>query len=318
MVDACSCELDLRINGKYRVGNKIGSGSFGDIYLSTNIITGGQVATKLESAHSENPQLKYESTVYKALAGSIGIPRIHWYGTTTDDTTECDYNAMVLELLGPSLEDLFNSCNRKFTLKTVLLLAEQMISRIEYIHSQYFVHCDIKPENFLMGIGQHEYLVNIIDFGLAKKYCDSHTRLHIPYKENQDLTGTVRYSSINAHAGVEQTRRDDLESLAYVLIYFLRGSLPWQDLEAMTKKQKYDRIMRKKSSTSIDSLCCGFPSEFGVFLNYARTLRFDAKPDYPYLRKLFHDLFLREGFQHDNHFDWSVQHDLHDDSNNLV
>ncbi len=168
-----------------------------------------------------------------------------------------------------------------------------------------------------MGIGKHEYVVNIIDFGLAKKFRDPHTYLHIPYRENQDLTGTARYSSINAHVGVEQARRDDLESLAYVLIYFLRGSLPWQDVEAMTKKRKHDKIKHKKLSTSVDSLCCGLPSEFGVFLNYARTLHFNAKPDYSYLRKLFRDLFLREGFQRDYHFDWSVEHDLHDDSTSL-
>ncbi|BEJ14113.1 hypothetical protein CspHIS471_0312870 [Cutaneotrichosporon sp. HIS471] len=293
--------MDLRVGGKYRIGKKIGSGSFGDIYLGVNIVSGEEVAIKLESVKAKHPQLEYESKVYKSLAGGVGVPFVRWYGT------ECDYNAMVLDLLGPSLEDLFNFCNRKFSLKTVLLLADQLISRVEYIHSRNFIHRDIKPDNFLMGIGKRGNQVNVIDFGLAKKYRDPKTHLHIPYRENKNLTGTARYTSINTHLGVEQSRRDDLESLGYVLMYFLRGQLPWQGLKAATKKQKYDRIMEKKMTTPTDILCRGFPNEFAIYLNYCRSLRFDDKPDYSYLRKLFRDLFVREGFQYDYVFDWSVQ-----------
>ncbi|ELU39904.1 CK1/CK1/CK1-D protein kinase [Rhizoctonia solani AG-1 IA] len=297
---ASSSRMDLRVGGKYRLGKKIGSG-LGDIYLGVNIISGEEVAIKLESVKAKHPQLEYESKVYKTLAGGVGVPFVRWFGT------ECDYNAMVLDLLGPSLEDLFNFCNRKFSLKTVLLLADQLISRVEYIHSRNFIHRDIKPDNFLMGIGKRGNQVNVIDFGLAKKYRDPKTHLHIPYRENKNLTGTARYTSINTHLGVEQARRDDLESLAYVLMYFLRGQLPWQGLKAATKKQKYDRIMEKKMTTPTDLLCRGFPNEFGIFLNYCRALRFDDKPDYSYLRKLFRDLFVREGYQYDYVFDWSVQ-----------
>lgn len=298
----------------------------GDIYLGINIISGEEVAIKLESVKAKHPQLEYESKVYKTLAGGVGVPFVRWYGT------ECDYNAMVLDLLGPSLEDLFNFCNRKFSLKTVLLLADQLvccvtrvyilfhslhllqISRIEYIHSRNFIHRDIKPDNFLMGIGKRGNQVNVIDYGLAKKYRDNRTHLHIPYRENKNLTGTARYTSINTHLGVEQARRDDLESLAYVLMYFLRGALPWQGLKAATKKQKYDRIMEKKMTTPTDLLCRGFPNEFGIFLNYTRALRFDDKPDYSYLRKLFRDLFVREGYQYDYIFDWSVQRNTQEDA----
>lgn len=158
-----------------------------------------------------------------------------------------------------------------------------------------------------MGIGKRGNQVNVIDFGLAKKYRDPKTHLHIPYRENKNLTGTARYTSINTHLGVEQSRRDDMESLGYVLMYFLRGSLPWQGLKAATKKQKYDRIMEKKMTTPTEYLCRGFPNEFAIYLNYCRSLRFDDKPDYSYLRKLFRDLFVREGFQYDYVFDWSVQ-----------
>ncbi|EAQ89733.1 casein kinase I [Chaetomium globosum CBS 148.51] len=241
--------MDLRVGNKYRIGRKIGSGSFGDIYLGTNIISGEEIAIKLESVKAKHPQLEYEARVYKSLAGGVGIPFVRWFGT------ECDYNAMVLDLLGPSLEDLFNFCNRKFSLKTVLLLADQLISRIE---------------------------------------------------ENKNLTGTARYASINTHLGVEQSRRDDMESLGYVMLYFCRGSLPWQGLKAATKKQKYDRIMEKKMTTPTDVLCRGFPNEFAIYLNYTRSLRFDDKPDYSYLRKIFRDLFVREGFQYDYVFDWTV------------
>lgn len=157
-----------------------------------------------------------------------------------------------------------------------------------------------------MGIGKRGNQVNVIDFGLAKKYRDPRTHLHIPYRENKNLTGTARYASVNTHLGVEQSRRDDLESLGYVLMYFCRGSLPWQGLKAVTKKQKYDRIMERKMTTSPEMLCRGFPPEFSLYLNYTRSLRFDDKPDYVYLRRLFRDLFVRDGFQYDYVFDWTM------------
>ncbi|XP_075409677.1 casein kinase I isoform X2 [Tenrec ecaudatus] len=292
--------MELRVGNKYRLGRKIGSGSFGDIYLGANIASGEEVAIKLECVKTKHPQLHIESKFYKMMQGGVGIPSIKWCGA------EGDYNVMVMELLGPSLEDLFNFCSRKFSLKTVLLLADQMISRIEYIHSKNFIHRDVKPDNFLMGLGKKGNLVYIIDFGLAKKYRDARTHQHIPYRENKNLTGTARYASINTHLGIEQSRRDDLESLGYVLMYFNLGSLPWQGLKAATKRQKYERISEKKMSTPIEALCKGYPSEFSTYLNFCRSLRFDDKPDYSYLRQLFRNLFHRQGFSYDYVFDWNM------------
>ncbi|KAF8111584.1 hypothetical protein N665_0074s0111 [Sinapis alba] len=293
--------MDLVIGGKFKLGRKIGSGSFGELYLGVNVQTGEEVAVKLESVKTKHPQLHYESKLYMLLQGGSGIPNIKWYGV------DGEYNVMVIDLLGPSLEDLFNYCNRKLSLKTVLMLADQIINRVEYMHTRGFLHRDIKPDNFLMGLGRKANQVYIIDFGLGKKYRDLQTHRHIPYRENKNLTGTARYASVNTHLGVEQSRRDDLEAVGYVLMYFLKGSLPWQGLKAGTRKQKYDRISEKKVSTPIEVLCRNQPSEFVSYFRYCRSLRFDDKPDYSYLKRLFRDLFIREGgYQFDYVFDWTV------------
>ncbi|QCE07597.1 casein kinase 1-like protein 10 [Vigna unguiculata] len=292
--------MDHVIGGKFKLGRKIGSGSFGELYLGVNVQSGEEVAVKLESVKTKHPQLHYESKLYMLLQGGTGIPHLKWFGI------EGDYNVMAIDLLGPSLEDLFNYCNRKLSLKTVLMLADQLINRVEYMHSRGFLHRDIKPDNFLMGLGRKANQVYIIDYGLAKKYRDLQTHKHIPYRENKNLTGTARYASVNTHLGVEQSRRDDLESLGYVLMYFLRGSLPWQGLKAGTKKQKYDKISEKKMLTPIEVLCKSYPSEFTSYFHYCRSLRFEDKPDYSYLKRLFRDLFIREGYQFDYVFDWTM------------
>ncbi|ESL07381.1 casein kinase 1 [Trypanosoma rangeli SC58] len=299
-----SMSVELRVGNRFRIGQKIGAGSFGEIFRGTNIQTGEPVAIKLEQVKTRHPQLAFEARFYRILnagGGVVGIPNILFYGV------EGEFNVMVMDLLGPSLEDLFSFCDRKLSLKTTLLLAEQMIARIEFVHSKSVIHRDIKPDNFLMGTGKKGHHVYIVDFGLAKKYRDPRTHQHIPYKEGKSLTGTARYCSINTHIGIEQSRRDDLEGIGYVLMYFLRGSLPWQGLKAHTKQEKYSRISERKQTTPVETLCKGFPAEFAAYLNYTRSLRFEDKPDYSYLKRLFRELFVREGYHVDYVFDWTLK-----------
>lgn len=142
------------------------------------------------------------------------------------------------------------------------------------------MHRDIKPDNFLIGVGKRQHYVYIVDFGLAKRYKDPKTGDHIPYKDGKSLTGTARYASLSTHLGVEQARRDDLECLGFVLIYFMLGTLPWQGLRAKTKQEKYDNIRDKKKETSIEELCQGLPKEFALYMRYCRELGFEDRPDY--------------------------------------
>ncbi|XP_018653013.1 LOW QUALITY PROTEIN: serine/threonine kinase [Schistosoma mansoni] len=240
--------MELRVGNKYRLGRKIGSGSFGEIYLGIDITNDEEVAIKLECVKAKHPQLQIEAKIYKLMQGGVGIPCLKWSGT------EGDYNVLVIQLLGPSLEDLFNFCGRRFKLKTVLLLADQTITRVEYIQNKNFIH---------------------------------------------------------------RTSSSRMESLGYVLMYFLRGSLPWQGLKAGTKRQKYERISEKKMQTPVEVLCEGYPVEMAVYLNYCRGMRFDNEPNYSYLRNLFRGLFQREGFTYDFIFDWNLLKFSGNDQNSM-
>jgi casein kinase 1 len=196
-------------------------------------------------------------------------------------------------------------CRRKFSLKTVLIIADQLLYRVEYLHSKGFVHRDIKPDNLLVGSTRNSSTVYMIDFGLAKQFRDLKTQEHVPYREGKCLTGTACYASINAQAGLEQSRRDDLEGVGYVLMYFNRGQLPWQGIRTATKEEKYEKVLECKRATSTETLCKGFPEAFAAYLSHCRALRFEDMPDYAYLRRLFKDPFIREGFVRDGLFDWS-------------
>lgn len=289
-----------------RVIRKIGSGNFGDIYLGWDQEKEQDVAIKLEQLKSRAPQLHLEYKFYRIIAVSgkpVGFPHVHHFGTAGK------YNAMVLDLLGPSLEDLFDLCHRRFSVKTVCLIAHQLINRFEFIHSKSYIYRDVKPENFLIGRKETNppdttKTVYCIDFGLAKEYINRDTDEHIPYKEHKSLTGTARYMSINTHQGKEQSRRDDLESLGHMFLYFLRGSLPWQGLKADTLKERYQRIGDVKMATAIDVLCKDCPAQFGEYLRYARALEFTQKPDYGYLRELFNQVMKAEGTVDDGCYDW--------------
>jgi len=286
------------IGGVYSLGRKLGCGSFGHVYLVVNSQTGQEYAAKVEMSGTKNPMIPYEAKLLRRLQGATGFPSLYYWGEEAST-----YNVMVMDLLGPSLKDLFYMCRQKFSVKTSLLLADQMIFRIEYLHSKGFVHRDIKPENFLVE-GRRASVLYMIDFGLVKRYRSAKTQTHIAYRDGKSLTGTARYASINAHIGIQQSRRDDVEAVGYVLIYFLQGGLPWQQLQTENKDEKYKKIMEAKKATPLEELCKGLPEVFTSYMHYCRGLEFEDKPDYAYLRRTFKEAFLSESFVDDGKFDW--------------
>ncbi|KAI9344870.1 kinase-like domain-containing protein [Obelidium mucronatum] len=293
------------IGTHYKVGKKIGEGSFGVIYEGLNMLNNVPIAIKFEPRKSDAPQLRDEYKTYRLLANSVGIPSAYYFGQ------EGLHNVLCIDLLGPSLEDMFDLCHRKFSVKTTCMVAKQMITRVQTLHEKNLIYRDIKPDNFLIGPTHPHPASNVymVDFGMAKQYRDPKTKVHIPYREKKSLSGTARYMSVNTHLGREQSRRDDLEALGHVFFYFLRGSLPWQGLKAATNKQKYEKIGEKKQTTPIKELCEGHPEEFSIYQNYARDLKFDEQPDYEYLRGLFNKVLAKNGFIDDGVYDWMTELD---------
>ncbi|KAH9460058.1 hypothetical protein MJO28_004281 [Puccinia striiformis f. sp. tritici] len=281
----------------YRFIKRIGNGAFGEIYLGIDLKTNQEVAIKVESIDSKDPQLKNEAKIYSILKGAVGFPSLRWIGIGSR------YTALVMDLLGCSLDRQL-SARGKFSLKSVLMLADQMLVRLEQLHSAGFVHRDIKPGNFVMGRGSSSHIVHMIDFGLSCRYRTDDYQ-HIPYTEGQPLVGTACYSSICTHLGIQQTRRDDLESLCYMLISFLTGTLPWLGIRAESKLEKHQIMAERKIRTPLDKLCKSLPEEFIFFLTYIRALRYKDRPDYEHIRKMFRNLFIRKGYRLDMCFDWS-------------
>lgn len=286
------------VASRYRLEYKIGAGSFGQIYYAEDMESGFPVAIKTESVDCTVPQLTYESKLYSYMSGSTNVPRIYWFGV------QGGKNHMVIDLLDSSLEDYFREYNCRFSLKTVLMLVDQMISCVEFLHKKNFIHRDIKPDNFVMGRGFDSNKIYIIDFGLAKKYRNTSTHAHIPYCEGKSLTGTARYASVNSLRGCEQSRRDDMESLGYVWVYLLKGRLPWMGLDTRDKNHRYDRIAECKAKTSIEDLCTGLPDEFVEYLEQVRSLKFTEEPNYTGYKEMFKRLFRRLGYVYDYEYDW--------------
>ena len=289
--------VEIRVGGRYRLGKKIGTGAFGEIFEGTDIFDNSSVAIKLEHNSVKYPQLLFEAKLLKSIP-STGIPVMHWFGIAGE------YNAMVMDLLGQNLEDLYNYCAKNFSLKTIIMIIIQMIERLKHVHDNHYIHRDIKPENFLIGKESTEKTIYLIDFGLAKRYRDEYTQIHIPLKENRNLTGTARYASCNAHNGLEQSRRDDMESIAYVILYFFRKKLPWQGLKCKDKNEKHAKIKELKMSITPEKLFEGIPKEFADYLTMVKKLGFEDEPAYKSYIQMFNKLFKAKEFEMDYIYDW--------------
>ena len=284
---------------KYTCVKKLGKGSFGSIYQA--VYGKEEYALKFEDRKKNNDLLQNEAAIMNYLK-EPNIPIVKSYGFTSS------YNILVMQLLGRDLEHHFKK-RKKFSVKTVCMLGFQMINILENIHEKHILHRDIKPENFVMGLNQNSKIVYLIDFGLAKKYRSMSTLIQYPLTLKKKFTGTARYASINALKGYEHSRRDELESLGYIFIYFLKGKLPWQNIKVKDKEEKFKKILQKKLEISSNELCSGIPKEFEIFLEYVKNLKYDEKPDYNMLKDLLYKIMKDGNYKNDYIYDWTFLDD---------
>ena len=268
----------ISVGNNYKLIKKIGKGSFGEVYLATDR-DGEEYACKIENNGSKN-RLKSESLIYKrcSIKKLVCVPTVYKYIETPE------YNLLIMQLLGKSLNCIFEDCGGQIDIGTVMKIGVNIIDHLEKIHRIGIIHRDIKPNNFMFGIDEHSSDLYVMDFGLSKKWYTGGD--HIEFKVGRSMIGTARYASLNIHNGTEPSRRDDLESVGYMLVYLNKGSLPWQGLKKKTKENPIDKIWDKKMMVSLKSLCVGMPECFYEYINYTRNLQFNEKPDYDYLRNL--------------------------------
>ena len=285
------------INSKYEIRKPIGEGAYGSVFKGKDVIVDQDVAIKIEKAEMRST-VKIEAEVYKdlqkKLTAIVGIPHMHWFGTGLL-WNKVYHNILVMENLGTDLDELLLQTGYigHYSTKTVLMLAEQILNCVEFVHQRNYIHRDIKPENLLMGLGESKTTVYLADYGIAKKNDEK-------YEEDFQVWGTPEFVSINTHLGISQSIRDDMVSIGYSLILFLCGTLPWYDLKG------WKTIGESKMSTPVEDICKGCPIEFHMYLHYCYGLQFDEKPDYDYLRKLFKKLFYGLGYEYDWIFDWTT------------
>jgi serine/threonine protein kinase len=294
-------QFHLNYNYKLYKNKKIGNGAFGKVYLGLNTENKKYIAIKMENCDNDNinnSQLKNEYNMLKYFQGIEGIPQVYLYKNIKN------LNFLLMELLGSNLKFLLKKCNNHFSIKTIINLGIQMLERIEEIHKRHVIHRDIKPENFVMGLKENNNILYLIDFGLSKRFRNPKTGEHIKYKDGKKLVGTAKFSSIYTHLGIEQSRRDDLEGIFYTLIYLFKGNLPWENLKAKNKEEKYQKILSKKINYDIEQLCQNLPNFFPNILLYVRSLQFEEIPNYDYLKGFFIQEYNCKCKLIDLNFDW--------------
>ena len=295
-------EQDLFIGetlfNKYKLIRKLGQGSFGSIYEAQSNYSNKLYAVKIEDMKQEQFILEEESAILSYL-NIPQIPKIKSFGYSGS------FIILVMELLGKSLDKIFNELpSKKMSIRCVCNIAYQLLYIFELMHNNNIIHRDIKPANIAIGREEKSKYIYLLDFGLSKKYRSSKTKKHFPFTQGKKLIGNARYSSINALNGNTQSRRDDLESLGYLLLYLLLGRLPWQGYISHSKEDKYYKIKQIKNQTTPEELCEGLPPQFEEYIKYTRNLEYEQDPDYNYLRNLFLSVLKKYNWEFDYYYDW--------------